>query len=157
VSFGADSPLVAAGKFGLLAKGLAGLEKEVLLQGGLIVKRSVQAQLVAAGAGSGRLRGVGKKGAKVGVRVDPLGRAVLVRATGPVHLLESKTRAHRIPKDSRASTWVISIPGVGVRAFANVKGTKGKYPWAKGVVAAAPMVGKANQVALTKTLGAVFR
>lgn len=154
MALGADSPLVAARKFEQLARGLAGLEKATLLEGGLIVKRAVQAELVAAGAGSGRLRGVGKKGAKIGIRVDPLGKAVLVRATGPFHLIESKTKAHRIPKDG--SPRMVSTP-YGVFASVNHPGTKGKHPWAKGVIIATPLVGKAGGDALKRTLGAVFR
>ena len=155
---GADSPIQAARKFQQLAKGLAGLEKTTLIEGGLIVKKAVQAELVAAGAGSGRLRGVGKKGAKIGVRVDPLGKAVLVRATGPFHLLESNTKAHRIPNERKGrGRRLVSIPGVGVFDSVNHPGTKGKHPWVKGVASAVPLVSKAGGSALKKTLGAVFR
>lgn len=160
MAFGADSPLVAARKFEQLAKGMAGLQRETLNQAGLIVKRSVETQIAVAGAPSGKLRGVGKKGARIGVRSDSIGTgSVLVRATGPIHFLESNTKPHRIPKEQggRSRRRIVVIPGVGVRAFARHPGTRGKHPWAKGVVIATPLIDKANQLALTKMVGAIFR
>jgi hypothetical protein len=105
-----------------------------------------------------KLSGVGKRGARIGVRynVDRFGDAFeaksLVFATGPFHLIERPTEAHRIPKAEvgrgrrrRANTALIVVPGAqqsgrrgprGVRRFAHVKGTKGKYPWRRGNAAA---------------------
>lgn len=47
-----------------------------------------------AGAGSGRLRGVGKSGAAIGVKGTVLHGTGLVRATGPAWLLDHPTKAH---------------------------------------------------------------
>ncbi len=124
------------------------------------VKKSVQAQMQAAGVDNGKLRGVGKRGAKVGVRYDFVNSAsALVRATGPFHLLERDTRAHRIPKTrgGRARKRVAVIPGVGVRAWANHPGTKGKHPWAKGVAVALPIQEKAAGLALQQALVKAYR
>lgn len=120
----------------------------------LAVKASVLTQMQAAGVTGGKLRGVGKKGAKIGVRYDILGDKALVRATGPFHLLERNTKPHRIPKERgpRARRRVVVIPGVGVRAFAQSPGTKGKHPWEKGVVAAIPIQDKAQGLAIAAML-----
>lgn len=134
---------------------LQNLEHRTVQIAALAVKTSVLTQMQAAGVNNGKLRGVGKKGAKVGVRYDFGGRSTaLVRATGPFQLIERDTKAHRIPKErgARARKRVVVIPGVGVRAWADHPGTKGKHPWAKGVVAAIPIQHKAQGLALTQTL-----
>lgn len=130
------------------------LERNMVLVAAQAVKTSVQAQMQAAGVENGKLRGVGKRGAKVGVRYDVLGDKALVRATGPFHLLERDTKEHRIPKvrGARARKRVVVIPGVGVRAWANHPGTKGKHPWAKGVTVAIPIQHKAQGIALRQSL-----
>lgn len=133
-------------------------ERNVVLVAAQAVKTSVQAQMVAAGVQNGKLRGVGKKGQKIGVRYDLIGKTALVRATGPFHLIERDTKAHRTPKvrGSRARHRLIVIPGIGVRAFANVKGTKGKHPWEKGVLVAVPLAEKAGGVALGHSLAKAY-
>lgn len=138
-----------------MAGELQSLEHGTVQIAALAVKTSVLAQMQVAGVTNGKLRGVGKKGAKIGVRYDFTGRdTALVRATGPFHLLERDTKAHRIPKvrGSRARKGVVVIPGVGVRAFAQSRGTKGKHPWEKGVVAAIPIQEKAQGLALIAAL-----
>jgi hypothetical protein len=153
----ADLPLVAAAKFEKLAAGMKNLQKATLVEAAKTVQTAVRAELVAVGAGSGRLRGVGKKGGTIGVRYDVLGPdRVVVRATGQFQLLESNTKAHRIPK-MRSRQRVVVIPGIGVRAWANHPGTKGKHPWAKGVVIGVPLAGRAEQTALRDLLAGVFR
>lgn len=114
-----------------------------------------------------KLSGVGKRGARIGVRynVDRFGDAFeaksLVFATGPFHLIERATEAHRIPraevgrgKRRRANTKPIVIPGVGVRRSAQHPGTKGKYPWRKGNAAAEE---KVQQVLTSKTATVIRR
>jgi hypothetical protein len=136
------------------------LEHRTVEIAALAVKTSVLGQMQIAGVDNGRLRGVGKRGAKIGVRYDFGGRTTaLVRATGPFHLLESDTKTHRIPKErgARARKRVVVIPGVGVRAFAQSRGTKGKHPWAKGVVAAMPIQEKAQGLALHQALVKAYR
>jgi hypothetical protein len=159
MAVGADSPLVAARKFEQLAKGMSGLQRETLRQAGLIVKRSVETQMAAAGASTGKLRGVGKRGGRIGVRSDATSAgSVLVRATGPFHLLESNTKPHRIPSERGGRRRrVVVIPGIGVRSFVQHPGSRGKHPWSKGVVLATPLIDKANKLALQKTIGAIFR
>lgn len=104
------------------------------------VKTSVQNQLKVA-APKGRLN-VGKKGQRIGVRYTLGTTSARVFMFGPAHLIESDTKAHRIPratvgrgKRTKANRKVIVIPGVGVRQSAQHPGTRGKHPWAKGLVA----------------------
>lgn len=151
----ADSVATFLGKTAKMTGELQNLEHNAVQIAALAVKKSVQAQMVAAGVKDGKLRGVGKKGARIGVRYDFAGRrSALVRATGPFHLIESDTKPHREPKTrgARARKRVVVIPGVGVRAWANQPGTKGKHPWAKGVVAAIPIQEKAQGLALRAAL-----
>lgn len=106
----------------------------------LITKKSVQAFMPA------RLRGAGKKGAKLTVRYNEGtfgdGAKALVYVTGPAQLIERDTKSHRIPRErgSRGRRRYAVIPGIGVRAYANHPGTKGKHPWQKGVDVAVPLI-----------------
>lgn len=157
----ADSITTFGLKTARMGHELTKLEERSVQVASLAVKKSVLVQMQLAGVNGGRLRGVGKKGAKVGVRYDQKGKAALVRATGPFHLLERPTKGHRTPKEraanSRAKRKVVNIPGVGVRAFANVAGTKGKYPWAKGVEAAIPIQHKAQGIALHQAVKKAYQ
>lgn len=135
-----------------------GAARDGVTKAALLVKKSVQAELVSAGVQGGRMRGVGKKGARVGVRYDVKGTTnptALVRATGPVHLLERSTRPHKItPKGKKK---VINIAGIGPRRFAMHPGTRGKHPWAKGVARVAPLVPKVMAREQTASLLRYFR
>lgn len=147
----ADSIATFIHKTAKMGSELHALEHRSVEVAALAVKTSVLAQLQAAGVENGKLRGVGKSGQKIGVRYDFGGRqTALVRATGPFHLLERDNKDHRTPKvrGGRARKRVVVIPGVGVRAYANVKGSKGKHPWAKGVHAALPVQARAQGLAL---------
>lgn len=89
--------------------------------------------------GDMRMSGVGKRGRKVGVRFDEQSNRVLIRATGPLHLLDRPTKAHRIPRrrGGRARKRYVVIPGAGRRGGAGVfesarhPGTRGKGTWTK--------------------------
>jgi len=155
----ADSITMFLAKTSKMEGELRNLERNTVKVAALAVKTSVTAQMAAAGVKDGKLRGIGKKGARVGVRYDITGKTALVRATGPFHLIERDTRAHRIPKQrgARARKRVVVIPGVGVRAYADHPGTKGKHPWAKGVAAAIPVQEKAQGVALGQALARAYR
>lgn len=154
----ADSVLTFLGKTAKMTGELHTLEHRTVEVAALAVKTSVTAQMAAAGVQNGKLRGVGKKGQKIGVRYDIAGSKALVRATGPFHLIERDNKDHRTPKvrGSRSKRRVVVIPGVGVRAYANVKGSKGKHPWAKGVAAAVPAAEKAHGLALRQALAKAY-
>jgi hypothetical protein len=93
----------------------------------------------------GRLRNVGKSGAKLGVgyEVSTLGNGarLTVKAKGPWQIVESGNRPHRIGPRKKGGRRAVSFGG---RAYARVQhpGTKGKRPWEKGEKAAAPKVEK---------------
>lgn len=106
-----------------------------------------------------RMSGIGKKGAKVGVSYDVKGYknpSVLVRALGPVHLVERSTKPHRIPKQNRRKKKYAVVPGVGVREHANHPGTHGKRPWGRGVDAALPAVPRIIQAGVHQALKDTF-
>ena len=109
-----------------------------------------------------RLRGVGKRGAKLGVRDNtsrfPDGAKALIFAIGPWQLIEGDTKAHRIPRSrgARARRRVVVIPGVGVRAYANHPGTKGKHPWAKTTDKLKPALPRLYVAALGDELRRIF-
>lgn len=131
------TPTQFAVKMYRTADGMSRAQRQITTQAAQAVKVSVQKKLVVA-APRGRLN-VGKRGQKVGVRYDLRSDAeAVVRMTGPAHLLERNTKAHRIPRErktGRARKRYVVIPGVGVRAYANHPGTKGKHPFERGVEA----------------------
>lgn len=126
----ASSPAVLARKLRQAGGAVDGAARDGVFKSALVVKTSVLGELRVR-----RLSGVGRRGARVGVRFDVRGKTnptALIRATGPVHLIERDTRPHKIaPRGKKAK--VLSIPGVGPRASAKHPGTKGKHPWERGV------------------------
>lgn len=77
--------------------------------------------------GDGRLSGVGRNGARVGARFDKRGGNMVVRATGPAHLIEGDTKAHRItPKKRRASRKRAIATPYGPRSSVQHPGTRGR-------------------------------
>lgn len=107
--------LQSAGR-GITRANRVGVEKACLAGKGVML-----AALDAAGGGKG-LRGVGRSGARVGVRYDvrgfqnPVG---ILRYTGPVHLLNNPTKAHDIKNRRRGGKRALSPSG---------------NPWAAAVV-----------------------
>jgi hypothetical protein len=90
-------------------------------------KNVMLANMVAALGGT-RISGVGKKGAKVGVRYDVVGYVNpvgIIKYTGPVHLANSGTRPHEIlPRRSQTTA-----KGNKRRGSASALSPKGN-PWA---------------------------
>lgn len=92
--------LVAGGR-AVTAANRVGVEKACL------AGKNVMLSAMVAALGGNRLSGVGKKGAKVGVRYtvrgyqNPVG---IIQYTGPVHLANSGTRPHQILPRSRQTT-----------------------------------------------------
>lgn len=108
--------------------------KAGVFQAALAVTESVRAELPS----SGRLRGVGRRGAKISVGFDIRGTSnptALIAARGPLHLLERDTRAHTIVPKTRGA---LATP-YGVRASVQHPGTKGKHPFERGVTRAVPV------------------
>jgi hypothetical protein len=112
--------------------------KDILHAGGMAAKVEQLKALSADAGGDLRLSRVRSgKGAKIGARYDIHGDTGTVKAIGPVPLLANPTKPHRIPKKANK---LISIPGIGVRAYADHPGTPGKDSWNKGRDNAEPKV-----------------
>lgn len=149
------SPLEFAGKCARAAEASRNSAKLGTEAAALATKRAILA------VSPSRLRNVGKKGSKLGVRYTVSdtaeGSSALVFATGPFQLIERNTKAHMIPRQrSKGRRRVIVIPGVGVRAFAHHPGTKGQHPFEKGVAAAFPLMVRAYDSALMTELRRIF-
>jgi hypothetical protein len=147
-----------AGKFNRLAEAYDDLPKTVVGEAALLMKRAVLANA------PGRLRNVGKRGAKLSAAYNTSGHGseakALVFARGPWQIIEGDTRPHPIPRlaGSRASKKTgetkmfgpafggvndkkrLTLPDGNVRRVVFHPGTKGQHPWEKGVDAARPAV-----------------
>lgn len=131
-----------------------------LLAGGRHVKSVALAQLAVAGIKSGRMSGVGRNGARVGisydiVKADGDEAAVRVAAKGPLHLLERDTRPHAIePRRGEA----LQFDNGKFRSYVlRHPGTKGKHPWEKALKIALPQVPKEIQRNVSQSLARAFR
>ena len=143
-------------KLAKVANDLDGLPRKQVETAALHVKRTILR------FAPSRLRNVGKKGSRLNVRYNTgvyEGAAkALVFATGPWQIIENDTKAHKIPRQTtrtgrqRRNLRPVVIPGVGVRAWADHPGTKGKHPWAKGVRAAQPEMDRILQSPVTALL-----
>lgn len=108
---------------------------------------------------SGRLK-VGRNGARVGARYDMRGDEAVVKAVGPLHLVERDTKAHEIqPKKKGRGRNAkrgggIKLADGNVRGLVRHPGTTGRHPFAKGVDAGRP---KAVRVLRSVTTDAVKR
>lgn len=136
------SPAALAAKFAQLQAGLAGATRAGVTAGALLVTTSVRAQLRRA-APSGRLKGVGRSGARISVGFDAprsdVRPGALIRMRGPAHLIERDTKPHEITPRRRGVKALSTSHG----PKATVKrhpGTTGKHPFEKGVAAVAPKV-----------------
>lgn len=97
------------------------------------MKKAVDAEIVRV-APSRRLRGVGRRGARIGVRYDLKGTknpTAVVRAFGPLHLIERKTGGHMIAPRRRGRGLVLKDGQV--RRAVHHPGTRGRFPFKKGV------------------------
>lgn len=133
----------------------------------LVMKESIGAEINSVAPG-GRMSGVGKKGARVGVRytdgTNSAGRAtVILNATGPLHLLERNTTGHEIfprgfvAKTARGrstGTQALASKGGSWGPFAHAwhPGTHGQHPFEKGVERGRPLTGAAYRLALFSAL-----
>ncbi|MEM9516040.1 MAG: hypothetical protein AAGA42_14405 [Actinomycetota bacterium] len=133
-------------------------------------ERIQDAEISKAAGGDGRMSGVGRRkgrpgGAKVGARAKARGAGVgtsaIVKAIGPVHLLERPTAGRVIHSayatgrgrrgfigptlpgqfagDRRA---VLNVPNIGYRRSVRHPGTRGKRPWKIGRRRAEPVIRK---------------
>ncbi len=130
----------------------------------------------------GRLRGVGKKGARVGVKYtlfEGASPTAIVQATGPLQLIERDTKPHLIPRVTgsrrlRTASGRLSkkrestgrnVNGTTVLFFNNRyvtgpighPGTRGKHPFEKGVNRVEVTAVAAAVTAFTNEIRSVFK
>lgn len=140
------------------AREIALANRTAISDAALILKRSIEKERDHAVGADGRLSGVGKRGAKLGVGYDIKGTnnpTALLQARGPWQLVERDVQPHIVGAKSlgtRAS--IRKRAGGGRGAFAGLKpragakalafgglyratarhpGTRGKQPWQRGI------------------------
>jgi len=149
------------GKIDQAGKSLAKARRDVVNDAALAGKRIIEGSIRGV-VPDMNLSGVGSGGAKVGVRYDIKGTknpTALMKATGPLQLVENSTAAHTIPRAGgrrRRKRKVLLINGEFSRTVEH-PGTKGQQPFAKGKAAATPVMRTIIQRRLTRTLTEVFR
>jgi len=125
--------------------------------GAEVLETAARGKLLAATGGDMRLSRVRSgKGARVNLSVRDEGAGSRARSvvvpTGPVMLVEAKTKAHMQPfvytynrrVKSRGGRRLMHIPGIGVFARVKHPGTKGKEPIAKAFRESADDAGAAG-------------
>lgn len=137
------------------AKAIEKARKEAVKKAAQSLRADVEQSRNKAVGGDGRMSGVGKKGAKLGVQLKAVGPVdQRLKASGPWPLIENNTPAHAIkPKKRKA----IVIGGGIVRANAKHPGTKGKQPWRKGIDAGRPEAVKILRKQTTDAAFGVFK
>lgn len=130
-------------------------EQVGLNKAALFTKTVIQHEIEAVAPGR-RMRGVGRRGAKVGAGYKIYGHTAVVQARGPLHLLERSTKPHEITPKKRNKKQALSTP-YGPRRRVKHPGTRGKHPWRKGVTKAAPLVPKAFKDGFYEPIERIFR
>ena len=143
-----------AGKLALAGERIQGSTREGVREGAIAAKAIFEAELFGA-VGSRRMSGVGRSGARVGVRftnpTSDVNPTSIVRYVGPVHLANSGTKPHWIaPKNTNAfgrsrgkGAFALWFPDGEVRAFPVFHpGTAGKQFYPKARDRAAEVVPK---------------
>jgi hypothetical protein len=129
------------------------------------VSGAITAELLAATHGTARLSGVGRQGARLGVRTVITHDRAVITASGPWQFIEGDTRKHDIsPKGRRTGKRGRPLKGakaltIGGEFYASAKqtgGSKGKRPFGKGAVAGQPLAKAAFEVAETAAMREVF-
>lgn len=123
-----------------------GQARKVAVERAAFEAKKVIASEIRSATGDMRMSGVGTKGARVGVRYDMKGTenpTALVRATGPLHLVERPVKPHVIAPKKRGRgkrKKAVTTP-YGPRASVQHPGVQNpKRPWSKGKQQAEPRV-----------------
>jgi hypothetical protein len=132
----------------------------VLMEAARAGAASMQAAILAA-VPSGRMRNVGKAGARIGAKAQSYGPGrAAVTATGPLAMLEGGTKPHDIrPKKGsrkRKGKGAIVING-SPRASAHHRGAKARPIWAVGETRALAAATEIQRTADIAILREVFR
>lgn len=147
------------------------------------IKAGAEAERNRAVGSNGRMSGVGRNGARLGVRDEYAGSVALptavVRATGPWQLVESPTRSHLITsryagstraRRSRAGLAGPVRPGAlrggrravvltpwGYKRFTRHPGTRGKKPWRTSIDRSTQNITTEAATPMRDALRTVFR
>ena len=121
---------------------LAAAQKRGVQQGALHVTRAVRDEIRQATGGDMKMgSGTGRAGKRVGAKYTLKGvggnTSAVVKATGPLQLLERDTKPHKIaPRRRRgqAKAKALRLANGKFAATVNHPGTKGKEPFGRGVV-----------------------
>lgn len=143
-----------ASKIAAGGKAIEKAEKVTIAESAQAGKKIMQANM-----GFTRLRGVGKKGAKVGVRYKIVGGShpsALLSYFGAVHLVNNNTSPHRIePKAGRRGAKALNVGG-NLRANADHPGTRGKKFFEHSKPQVATAAGKIQQRNVSTTLRSIY-
>lgn len=143
----ADPSAQVMARMGRLIKEFTLAGETAAARGAMVAKQIHQSEIRSASGGDSVLSGVGKTGGRVGARFDVLpGGTAVVRATGPLHLLENPSKPHMIPgARRRGARKPLSTP-YGPRWRVNHPGVRNpQKPWQKGFRKAIPAVSKVVQ------------
>lgn len=147
----------------LLPAALVEATPEATRAGAEVLEEAARAKLLAATGGDLRLSRVRSgKGAKVNLSVKTEGAGSRARSlvvpSGPVMLVEAKTRAHVQPfgytynrRVKKRGQRPVHIPGVGIFARVQHPGTRGKQPIARAFRDAVGDAGSAGVAVFAKT------
>lgn len=144
-------------KFERLASDLRDSQPQLLAKAAMTAK---VAFLAAPGAPHGKLKGVGTKGARVGVKYTIFGETAVIRWFGPAHLVNNPTKAHKItPRNKSRGGTVKKAVTAGGGAYASVTrpATSGKHFFEIGRKVAVKEATKVVQSANVSTIRNVFR
>lgn len=150
------SPQELSGKLARLARDFSGDYPRTVVE-----DASLTTKKIITGIAPARLRGAGKRGARLSVAYNVTGTgtdaAALVFARGPWQLIESDTSPHQIPR-TRGGRARRRYAVFGGHVYSRVAhpGTRGQHPWRRGVELARPIVGVAFRNKATTTLRRIF-
>lgn len=126
----------------------------------LHVTRAVRGEIRAATNGDMEMSGVGVRGVRVGARYDVRGTVnptAMIRATGPLHLIERDTRPREIKTRKRRGKKALRLAdGRFVTGTVQHPGTKGKRPFAKGVDATKESAPRVFDAEIQRAMREVF-
>lgn len=133
---------------------------EIALSMTTIIRANIRAAVPDLGIKGHRGRGQLKIGASYSVRANASGVTAIVRAKGPLQIVERDTKSHTIPKVKAPSgkgrrlkkRHILLIPGIGYRLAVKHPGTKGKHPFERGVDAYKERTGHVMQKAVHEAL-----
>jgi len=159
-----DSAAGLARSLAKAGKAIETAQRDAVARAALASKRTIEAERDRATGGDGRLSGVGKRGAKLGVRFDLKDTEAVVRATGPWQLIERDTKSAGIirPKSRRrgrrraGGAKALAGGGFGPYGAVRDKGTTGKKPFEKGAKRSRRPVAKQMRGAFSKAVARSF-